>query len=347
MPRIDPSSSQSTLLIDPSATPPDPRRAHDPTRATMARDPQPSNGLHRVEKRYVPGSLRGTIPLRAQSNDQDQDVQVNVPFPSRLRPPKENKLFNDMYNLLKDVNVSIPLLELIRTVPAYVKFFKDLIAREKKGVIVEKVRALEEINGVEKSNVPPKLGDPGSFCIAIKVGNGGTARGMLDLGAGINLMPYDLYKQLDIGKMSPTDMKLQMADRSIRKPMGVVKNVLVQVDNLFIPADFVILDVGEARLEGKDQTILLGRPFMATSRAIIDVHGGSITLRAFDQSVTFDMQKLMNTPSPLLDVGYIEEEVIDEAKEEFLGKMPFLDESDDEFGMDDLYEKGLMSEIMN
>ncbi|KAL3634658.1 hypothetical protein CASFOL_021712 [Castilleja foliolosa] len=308
-----------------------------------------NNGLHRAEKRYIPGSLKGTIPQRAQDQEITQETRDSVPFPSRLRPPKENKLFDDMYNLLKDVNVSIPLLELIRTVPTYVKFFKDLIARDKKGITVEKVRALEEINEVNKSVIPPKLGDPGSFCIAIKLGNGGTARGMLDLGAGINLMPYALYKQLDIGEMVHTDMRLQMADRSIRQPMGVVKNVLVQVDNLFIPSDFVILDVGEARLEGKEQTILLGRPFMATSRAIIDVHEGRITLRAFDQSVTFDMQKLMNTPSPLLDVGYIEEEVINEANEEFFGKTPFSDESDDEFvyedeGMADFYEMGMMNE---
>ena len=90
---------------------------------------------------------------------------------------------------------------------------------------------------------------------------------MLDLGASINLMPYSLYKQLELGDLRATRMTLQLADRSVKYPMGVVEDLLVQVDKLIVPVDFVVMDM-ENNFRSVEPVILLGRPFMAPT-----IHG--------------------------------------------------------------------------
>ena len=90
--------------------------------------------------------------------------------------------------------------------------------------------------------VPTKLKDPGSFIIDITIGDRQTAKAMFDNGASINLMPYSIYKQLGLGAYEPTHMVIQMADRSVKHPLGIIEDVLVKVDKLIVPVDFVIMD---------------------------------------------------------------------------------------------------------
>ncbi|MCQ7012925.1 retropepsin-like aspartic protease, partial [Clostridioides difficile] len=125
-------------------------------------------------------------------------------------------------------------------------------------------------------DLPKKEQDPGGFVIKIALGNGKEASGMLDLGAGINLMPYSIFTKLGLGDLRPTRMCLQLADRSIRYPKGIVEDILVKVGNLIVPVDFVVLDVGDVQENGRDHTLLLGRPFMATTNTLIDVKNGSL-----------------------------------------------------------------------
>ncbi|XP_057809033.1 glutenin, high molecular weight subunit PW212-like [Salvia miltiorrhiza] len=167
-----------------------------------------------------------------------------VPYPSRLKNEKLDQQFTDFYNMLAKVNVNLPLLDVIRNVPAYLKFFKELASKKRRFEDNEKILVSEVANSIMQQPLPTKQRDPGSFVINIALGNGKEASGMLDSGAGINLMPYSIFKQLELGNLKPTRMCLQLADRSVRYPHGVVEDILVRVGGLIVPVDFVVLEIG-------------------------------------------------------------------------------------------------------
>ena len=116
--------------------------------------------------------------------------------------------------------------------------------------------------------------DPGSCIIPCVLDEGTQEKALADSGASINVMPYKLLLKLGLEDLRPTRMTLQLADRSVRKPRGIVEDVLVRVAKLIIPVDFVILDIDD----DVEVPLILGRPFLNTSRTLIDVKGGKMTL---------------------------------------------------------------------
>ena len=115
---------------------------------------------------------------------------------------------------------------------------------------------------------------------------------LCDLGASINLMPMSIFKKLGIGEARPTTVTLQLADRSITHPEGKIEDVLVKVDKFIFPVDFIILDYEADR----EVPIILGRPFLATGRTLIDVQKGELTMRVQDEQVTFNVFRAMRLP---------------------------------------------------
>ena len=109
-------------------------------------------------------------------------------------------------------------------------------------------------------------------CPTISVNIGGICveNALLDLGASVNLLPYSMYKQLGLGELKPTSITLSLVDRSIKIPKGIVEDVLIQVDKFYYPVDFVILDTEPVVAGANYVPIILGRPFLATSNAIIN-----------------------------------------------------------------------------
>ena len=101
------------------------------------------------------------------------------------------------------------------------------------------------------------------------------------MGASINLTPLSIFKRLGLCKARPTNITLQLADRSLKHPRGVIEDVLVKGDKFIFLADFIVLDMGE----DKNIPIILGRPFLATGRAMIDVQKGELKLRVKDDEV--------------------------------------------------------------
>jgi len=114
-------------------------------------------------------------------------------------------------------------------------------------------------------------------------------RALCDLGASINLMPLSMMKKLGCGEPKPTRMTLTLADRSISYPFGVLEDVLVKVNELVFPVDFVILDMAE----DEDMPLILGRPFLATGHALIDDEMGELMLRFQDEQVVFNIFEAM------------------------------------------------------
>nr|GEU78573.1 hypothetical protein [Tanacetum cinerariifolium] len=102
---------------------------------------------------------------------------------------------------------------------------------------------------------------------------------LADLGASINHMPLSIWKKLRLPTLNDTKMMLELADRTISKPNGVAENVFVKVRKFYFPADFVVLDFIA-------DPLILGRPFLSTAHAIIDVHEREIILRQDEQSLT-------------------------------------------------------------
>ncbi|XP_016446863.2 uncharacterized protein LOC107771915 [Nicotiana tabacum] len=125
----------------------------------------------------------------------------------------------------------------------------------------------EECSSRIQSNLPQKLKDPGSFTIQISIGKYAVGRALCDLGVRINLMPLSVFKQLGLGEPCPTMLILQLVYRSLDHPEGVIEDMLVQVGSFIFLADFIILDYEP----DQEVPFILGRSFLATGRAIIDV----------------------------------------------------------------------------
>ena len=200
------------------------------------------------------------------------------PFPQALRSKKKASQQAGILEVLRQVKVNIPLLDIIKQVPAYAKFLKDLCTI-KKGLGIEKKAFLtEQVSSIIQSKNPVKYKDPGSPTISVNIGGTCIDKALLDLGASVNLLPYSVYKQLGLGELKPTNITLSLADRSVKIPKGIVEDVLVKVDKFYYPVDFVVLDTEPIASGPNHVLIILGRPFLATANAIINCRNGVMQL---------------------------------------------------------------------
>jgi hypothetical protein len=106
-------------------------------------------------------------------------------------------------------------------------------------------------------------------------------------------MPLSIFERLKIGEIKPTGMTLQLADHSVTYPTGIVEDVLVKIDKFVFSVDFVVLEMEE----DVKVPLILGRPFLATVRAVVDVSSGKLTLKLGEEELTFDTRKVMRHPS--------------------------------------------------
>ena len=139
----------------------------------------------------------------------------------------------EILEVLRQVKVNIPLLDMIKQVPTYAKFLKDLCII-KRGLNVEKRAFLtEQVSVVIQCKTPVKYKDLGCPTISVNIGGTFVEKALLDLGASVNLLPYSVYKQLGPGELKPTTITLYLAERSVKIPKGIVEDVLVQVDKFY------------------------------------------------------------------------------------------------------------------
>ncbi|XP_039144038.1 uncharacterized protein LOC120281228 [Dioscorea cayenensis subsp. rotundata] len=221
-----------------------------------------------------------------------QDRFTRIPFPQRLKKNKLDQQFAKFLDVFKKLHINIPFAEALEQMPSYVKFMKEILSNKRKLKDYETVALTEECSAILQKKLPPKLKDPGSFTIPCSIGNVVFERALCDLGASINLMPLSIFKKLNLGEARPTTVTLQLADRSLKHPRGVIEDVLVKIDKFIFPTDFIVLDMEE----DKDIPILLGRPFLATGRALIDVQKGELCLRVQEEEVTFNVFDAIKYP---------------------------------------------------
>ncbi|XP_070039213.1 uncharacterized protein [Nicotiana tomentosiformis] len=125
--------------------------------------------------------------------------------------------------------------------PSYAIFMKDLVTK-KWSINFETIKVTHQVSAIMHS-IDSKLEDPGAFTIPCTIGNAEFDKALCDLGESINLMPYSVFKTLRIGKPRPTSMRLQMANRTMKRPLGLIEDVLVRVDKFSLPADLLLLIV--------------------------------------------------------------------------------------------------------
>ena len=243
---------------------------------------------------------------------EDDTMKYRIPphFPQALRGKKKETQQAEMLEVLRQVKVNIPLLDLINQVPAYAKFLKDLCTI-KRGLGIEKKAFLtEHVSALIQSKYPVKYKDPGSPTIPVNIGGNCIEKALLDLGASVNLMPHSVYKQLGLGELEPTTITLSLADRSVKIPKGIVEDVLVKINNFYYPVDFVVLDTAPSSNEPNHVPIILGRPFLATANAIINYRNGIMQLTFGDMILELNIFNLNDNPTLLESENPITNEVV-------------------------------------
>ncbi|RDY06205.1 hypothetical protein CR513_09848, partial [Mucuna pruriens] len=154
----------------------------------------------------------------------------------------------------------------------------------------------DEVTAGSQQTLSKKCRDPKIFSVPCTIGECTFVDAMLDLGASINVMSTSIYKSLNFGNLEPTGMTIQLANRTIVQPLGVLKDVLVQVNELIFVADFYVLDMEDETL-GKGSTLILGRPFFMIARTKIDVHVGTLLMEFSDNLVQFNIFEAMKHPT--------------------------------------------------
>ncbi|GJZ15112.1 reverse transcriptase domain-containing protein [Tanacetum coccineum] len=166
-------------------------------------------------------------------------------------------------------------------------FRRNLLMNKEKLLELAKIPLNENCSAMLLKKLPEKLGDPGKFLIPCNFPGMDVCHALADLGASINLMPLSFWKKLSLPELTPTRMTLELADRSITHPKGLAEDVYVKVGKFHFPTDFVVVDFeADPRVP-----LILGRSFLRTGRALIDVYGEEITLRVDNEAVTFNLDQ--------------------------------------------------------
>ncbi|XP_049399748.1 uncharacterized protein LOC125863789 [Solanum stenotomum] len=232
--------------------------------------------------------------------------KITPPFPQHLKKKNEDEKFKKFLSVFKTLSINLPLVEALLEMSGYAKFMNELVTN-KRSLDFETIEVSHSCSAIMTNQKIKKKEYSGAFTIPCIIGMLQFAKVLCDLGVSINLMPYAIYKQLRLGEPKSTTMRLLMAGRSIKHPMEILNDILVKVDRFIFLTDFVILDCEiDAEIP-----IILGRPYLATGRALVNVESGELKFRVNEDEVTFNVCKSMKHPSDINVVSTID--VIDEA----------------------------------
>ncbi|XP_062104197.1 uncharacterized protein LOC133815361 [Humulus lupulus] len=198
----------------------------------------------------------------------------------------------------------------LEQIPRYVKFMKEIRSNKRKMGDYETVALNEECSAILQRMLPQKLRDPGSFTIPCTIWDFECKLALCDLGASINLMLLSVFRRLGLGEARPTIVTLQLADRPVKHPRGIIEDVMVKVDNFIFLKDFIVFNVGE----DENVPIIQGRPFLATGPALIKVQKGQLRLRVQGDEVVLNMEQ--NLVKDLLVLSLTIDDIDEEDYEE-------------------------------
>ncbi|GJR80170.1 reverse transcriptase domain-containing protein [Tanacetum coccineum] len=220
----------------------------------------------------------------------------NIPYPSRHNDQKSlDKASNQMekiFQIFQDLRFDISFVDALLLMPRFAPTIKSLLMNKEKLLELAKIPLNKNCSAMLLKKLPEKLGDPGKFLILCNFPGMDVCNALADLGASINLTPLSIWKKLSLPELTPTRMTLELADRSITRPKGVAEDIFVKVGKFYFPTDFVVVD-----FEADPQVpLILGRSFLRTSRALIDVYKGELILRDRNEQIIFHVNGTSKPP---------------------------------------------------
>ncbi|GKB37967.1 reverse transcriptase domain-containing protein [Tanacetum coccineum] len=220
---------------------------------------------------------------------QRDPLHPNIPYPLRMHQEKQQEKdevqIHKFWQMFKQLHINISLADALILILKYQKMLKSLLSNKEKLLELANTPLNENCSAVILKKLPEKLGDPGKFLIPCGFSEL-KCKALADLGASINLMPLSVWKKLGLPELISTRMTLELANRTICTPAGIAKDVFVLVEKFTFLADFVIVDYeSDPRVP-----LILGRPFLRTARALIDVHGEEMILRDGDERLILNMR---------------------------------------------------------
>nr|GFA77456.1 reverse transcriptase domain-containing protein [Tanacetum cinerariifolium] len=218
-------------------------------------------------------------------------VSVLIPYPSRRdnerRRNQANEQIDKFYEIFKEMSFEISFTDALILMPKFASTLKALIGNKEKLSEMSRTPMNEHCLAVILNKLPRKLRDPDKFLIPCEFPGMDECLALADLGASINLMPLSVWEGLSLPELTSTCITLELADRSVSKPIGIAKDVSVKVGVFHFPADFVVVDFEpDPRVP-----LILRRCFLKTGRALIDVHKGELTFRIRNEAITYNLDQ--------------------------------------------------------
>ncbi|GKC36344.1 reverse transcriptase domain-containing protein [Tanacetum coccineum] len=234
---------------------------------------------------HIPPSVN---PIPIPEPDSPKTLpKPNIQYPLRCNDQKSrDKASNQMekiFQIFQDLRFDISFADALLLMPRFAPTIKSLLMNKEKFLKLAKMSLNENCSAMLLKKLPEKLGDPDKFLIPCNFTGMDACHALADLGARINLMPLSIWKNLSLPELTPTRMTFELADRSITHPKGLAEDVSVKVGKFHFPTDFVVVDFeADPRVP-----LILGRSFLRTGHALIDIYEEEITLRVDNKSHHF------------------------------------------------------------
>ena len=219
------------------------------------------------------------IIVEQDSDSEDEEEQVTaelnpekykplVPYPQALNRPKvkNSETDDNLLDAFKKVNITIPLIDTIKHIPSYAKFIKGICTPHRNP---KQIQLSQTVSSIMMNSLPVKKRDPGAPMITSEIGGMAFTRSLLDTGASINILPKAVFDRHHVGELQPFLVELCLTDGSVRKPHGLVEDVIVRIEDCYFSVDFLVIDMKMTK-ELSQAPIILGRPFLATAKAVTD-----------------------------------------------------------------------------
>ncbi|GJZ40246.1 reverse transcriptase domain-containing protein [Tanacetum coccineum] len=236
--------------------------------------------------------------------------KLNIPYPSRLNYQKSRKKASNrmekIFQIFQDLRFDISFADALLLMPRFAPTINSLLMNRKR-FLNSKIPLTRIAQAMLLIKLPKSLEIPANFLFPCNFPGMDVCHALADLGASINLMPLSFWKKLSLPELTPTRMTLELADRSITHPKGLTEDVFVKVGKFHFPTDFVVVDFeADPRVP-----LILGRSFLRTGRALINVYGEEITLRVDNEAVTFNLNQTTHYSSTYDDTSINRIDVID------------------------------------
>ncbi|GJS03683.1 retrotransposon protein, putative, ty1-copia subclass [Tanacetum coccineum] len=233
--------------------------------------------------------VKKTVNLDPNSPN-PKPYQSKLPYPERMKVRENDKpsaQHSQFLKMFKQLRLEIGLKDALVEMPKFNKWLSSLLRNKEKLEEIAIMTVNAECSAIIMNKVPEKLEDPGKFLIPRALQELNRTSALADSGASINLLPHSIYKKLDLEALTPTRITLELANHSITHPMGIAEDVVVRVDGFTFLADFVVVNFEpDPRVP-----IILGRPFLRTAKALIDLYEEKLTLRVGKEELIYYADK--------------------------------------------------------